>query len=240
MADMKFTKYWTSDRTRKKQAALTRLSNSLRNEVLNNPQVSELFDPSELEAMAVAASALSRVKHTFTKLKEDKERVEKRKAKELANMKAISQTHAKKVFDSLNPQPDTFTKEQLLMWLTAAKFTRRAVEPEFWEYNIEDRIDDHYLESDDALRQKHIWSMRDKTLETFQQFLEQAWVFDFGTDSWVAKEPIQDVVAKLLSLKEHEQYQLLAKRCSSVIEPLESYNRRVEALKRRKAIKSVK
>ena len=51
MSDMEFTKYWTSERARKKQTALTKLSNGLLKEVIENPLATELFEPEEIEAM---------------------------------------------------------------------------------------------------------------------------------------------------------------------------------------------
>lgn len=57
MPDLSFTKYWSSERARKKQTKLTRLSNGLLNEVLEDPFTKDLFDADEIEAMKKASKA---------------------------------------------------------------------------------------------------------------------------------------------------------------------------------------
>lgn len=239
MSDLDFTKHWTSERTRKKQTALTKLSNGLLKEVVEDPFSRDLFELEEIEAMKVAAKALSNAKKKFAHIKEKKARIEKRKAQELANIDKQSKKHAIQVLDSLNPNPDTFTREQLCLWVTVAHFTSSVLYPESWELDINDRMDNHYLESDNALRQRHVWTMRDKALKSFEECLKKAWKFSFEDDSWVVRVPMKEAVKQLKALMKHEEYVKAEKRYAHLLEPLETYNREVEAIKRRKNIKSV-
>lgn len=239
MPDLDFTKYWSSERTRKKQTALTKLSNGLLKEVVEDPFSRELFELAEIEAMKVAAKALSDARLKFAKIKEQKARIEKRKAQELANINQVSKKHAIRVLDSLNPNPDTFTREQFCLFVTVAHFTGSVLYPERWELDINDRIDDHYLESDNVLRQRHVWSMRDKALKAFEDCFKRAWQFSFEDDSWVVKVPIKEAVSQVMALMNHDEYVKIEKRYADLLEPLEAYNREVEAIKRRKNIKSV-
>jgi hypothetical protein len=239
MSDLEFTKHWTSERTRKKQTALTKLSNGLLKEVVEDPFSRELFEFEEIEAMKVAAKALSNAKQKFAHIKEKKARIEKRKAQELANIDKQSKKYAVEVLDSLNPNTDTFTREQLCLWVTVAHFTSSVLYPESWELDINDGMDNHYLESDHALRKRHVWSMRDKALKAFEDCLKRAWKFSFEDDSWVVRVPIKEAVSQLKALVNHEEYAKAEKRYAHLLEPLEAYNREVEAIKRRKNIKSV-
>lgn len=239
MSDLDFTKHWTSERTRKKQTALTKLSNGLLKEVMEDPFSRDLFELEEIEAMKVAAKALSNAKKKFAHIKEKKARIEKRKAQELASIDKLAKEHAIGVLDSLNPNPDTFTREQFCLWVTVAHFTGSVLYPERWELDINDRIDDHYLESDNALRKRHVWTMRDKALKAFEGCFKRAWQFSFEDDSWVVRVPIKEAVSQLMALMNHDEYVKIEKRYADLLEPLEAYNREIEAIKRRKDIKSV-
>ncbi|MCG6230223.1 hypothetical protein [Vibrio furnissii] len=239
MSDLDFTKHWTSERTRKKQTALTKLSNGLLKEVVEDPFSRELFELEEIEAMKVAAKALSKAKEKFAHIKEKKARIEKRKAQELANIDKQSKKYAIEVLDSLNHNPDTFTREQLCLWVTVAHFTSSVLDPESWELDINDNMDNHYLESDHAFRRRHVWTMRDKALNAFETYFKRAWQYSFETDSWVVRVPIKEAVAQLKALMSHEEYAKNEKRYAHLLEPLEAYNREVEAIKRRKNIKSI-
>ncbi|MCG9575402.1 hypothetical protein L1D14_04045 [Vibrio tubiashii] len=239
MSDMEFTKYWTSERARKKQTALTKLSNGLRKEVLDNPLANELFDREEIEAIEVAVKALSQVKRKFAHIKEKKARNEKRMAEELASIKATCKKHAAQILDSLNPNHETFTKEQFCLWVTASNYTRMRLVPESWELDINHNIDNHYLDSDHTLRQRHVWSMRDKALEALEECLDQAWTFSVKEDAWVARVPIKEAVETIQALTKSSEYSNVEKRYAHLIEPLEAFNREVEAVQRRKNIKSV-
>ncbi|QFT13593.1 hypothetical protein [Vibrio sp. THAF190c] len=239
MSDLDFTKHWTSERTRKKQTALTKLSNGLLKEVVEDPFSRDLFELEEIEAMKLAAKALSNAKQKFVHIKEKKARIEKRKAQELANIDKQSKKYAIEVLDSLNQNPDTFTREQLCLWVTVAHFTSSVLDPESWELDINDNMDNHYLESDHAFRQRHVWTMRDKALNAFETYFKRAWQYSFETDSWVVRVPIKEAVTQLKALMNHEEYAKNEKRYAHLLEPLEVYNREVEAIKRRKNIKSV-
>lgn len=208
-------------------------------EVIENPLATELFEPEEIEAMKVAAQALSQAKHKFAHIKEKKARIEKRKAQELAHIKSQCSKYATQVLESLNSDSDIFTKEQLCLWVTAAHFTRMRNIPESWELDINDNIENHYLDSDHTLRQRHIWTMREKAQRSLEEYLNQAWEFSFEKDSWVAKVPIKDAVANLLELTKSSEYSNVETRYAHLIETLETFNREVEARKRRKNIKSV-
>lgn len=239
MSDLDFTKHWTSERTRKKQTALTKLSNGLLKEVVEDPFSRDLFEFEEIEAMKVAAQALSNAKQKFAHIKEKKARIEKRKSQELANIDKQSKKYAIEFLDSLNPNPDTFTREQLCLWVTVAHFTSSVLDPESWELDINDNMDNHYLASDHAFRQRHVWTMRDKALNAFENYFKRAWQFSFETDSWVVRVPIKEAVTQLKALMNHDEYVKNEKRYAHLLEPLEAYNRKVEAIKRRKNIKSV-
>ncbi|MDC5711176.1 hypothetical protein [Vibrio europaeus] len=239
MSDLDFTKHWTSERTRKKQTALTKLSNGLLKEVVEDPFSRDLFELEEIEAMKVAAQALSKAKQKFAHIKEKKARIEKRKAQELANIDKQSKKHAIEVLDSLNHNPDTFTREQFCLWVTVSHFTSSVLDPEIWELDINDNMDNHYLESDHAFRRRHVWTMRDKALNAFETYFKRAWQYSFETDSWVVRVPIKDAVTQLKALMTHEEYAKNEKRYAHLLEPLEAYNREVEAIRRRKDIKSV-
>ncbi|MDA9557774.1 hypothetical protein N9R79_09835 [Vibrio sp.] len=239
MSDLDFTKHWTSERTRKKQTALTKLSNGLLKEVVEDPFSRELFELEEIEAMEVAVEALSNAKKKISHIKEKKARIEKRKAQELVNIDSQSKKYALEVLDSLNPNPDTFTREQLCLWVTVAHFTSSVLYPESWELDINDSMDNHYLESDNALRQRHIWTMRDKALAAFEEHLKKAWTFSFEDDFWLVRVPIKESVTQLKALMSHDEFVKSEKRYAYLLEPLEAYNREVESIKRRKNIKSV-
>ncbi|EMW8522742.1 hypothetical protein OH457_12685 [Vibrio sp. 2art] len=239
MSDLDFTKHWTSERTRKKQTALTKLSNGLLKEVVEDPFSRDLFELEEIEAMKVAAKALSKAKEKFTKIKEKKARIEKRKAQELANINKQAKKYAIEVLDSLNSNPDTFTREQLCLWVTVAHFTSSVLDPESWEIDINDNIANHYLESDHALRRRNVWTMRSKALNAFENFFKRAWQFSFETDSWVVRVPIKESVAQLKALINHDEYIKNEKLYAHLLEPLEAYNREVDAIKRRKNMKSI-
>ncbi|WP_199481098.1 hypothetical protein [Vibrio owensii] len=239
MSDLDFTKHWTSERTRKKQTALTKLSNGLLKEVVEDPFSRGLFELEEIEAMEVAAKALSNAKIKFAHIKEKKARIEKRIEQELANIDKQSKKHAIEVLDSLNSNPDTFTREQFCLWVAVAHFSSWILYPERWELDINDRIDDHYLESDNALRQRNVWTMRDKALKAFEDYFKRAWQFSFEDDSWVVRVPIKEAVTQLKALMNHKEYVKIEKRYADLLEPLEAYNREVEAIKRRKNIKLI-
>jgi len=188
----------------------------------------------------VAVQALSNAKQKFVHVKEKKTRIEKRKAQELANIDNQSKKHAIEVLDSLNNNnPDTFTREQLCLWVTVAHSTSSVLDPEIWELDINDNIDNHYLDSDHALRQRNVWAMRDKALKAFEAYLKKAWRYSFETDSWIERVPIKEAAMQLKALMSHEEYSKNEKRYAHLLEPLEAYNREVEAIKRRKNIKSV-
>ncbi len=237
--DTDFTKYWNSDRTRKKQTALSRLSNGLLSEVINDPFTSQLFEPNELEAMRISSQALSKAKLKFAHIKEQKARIEKRKAQELAAINKQCKTFATKILDSLNSNPNTVTREQLCLWVTVARFTSSAIEPEAWELDINDRMDSHYLESDHAFRQRHAWTMREKAHQALERCLSKAWHFSFENDRWEVKVPIQTAVSDIKNLMNHDEYANVEKRYAHLIDALETFNREVEAKKRRKQIKPV-
>lgn len=239
MSDFDFTKHWTSERTRKKQTALTKLSNGLLKEVVEDPLSRDLFELEEIEAMKVAAQALSNAKKKFAHIKEKKARIEKQKAQELANIDKQSKKYAIEVLDSLNSNPDTFTREQLCLWVTIAHFTSSVFDPEIWELDINDNMDNHYLDSDHAFRQRHVWTMRDKALNAFENYFKRAWQFSLETDAWVVRVPIKEAMTQLKALMNHDEYVKNEKRFAHLLEPLEAYNREVEAIKRRKNIKSV-
>lgn len=239
MSELEFTKYWTSERARKKQTALTKLSNGLHKEVIDNPLAKELFEPEEIEAMIVAAQALKQAKQKFAHIKEKIARIEKRKAQELASIDKQSKKYASEVLNSLNSNPNTFTREQLCLWVTATHFTRSVLEPETWELDINDNMDNHYLESDHALRRRHVWTMRDKALNAFETYFKRAWQYSCESDSWVVRVPISEAVTQLKALMNNEEYAKNEKRYAHLLEPLEAYNREVEAIERRKNIKSV-
>lgn len=112
MSDLEFTRYWSSDRARKKQTKLTRLSNGLLNEVLEDPFTKDLFNADEIEAIKLASKALSLAKDKFVHVKEQKLRIEKRKEKELKHIKDQTRKYATEVLDSLGSSPNLFTKEQ--------------------------------------------------------------------------------------------------------------------------------
>lgn len=239
MSDLNFTEHWTSERTRKKQTALTKLSNGLLREVVEEKFTRDLFEPHEVEAMKVAAEALKNAKRKFTHIKEKKARIEKRRAQELAYIDKQSKKYAVEVLDSLNSNPDTFTREQMLLWVTLAHFTSSVLTPESWELDINDNIDNHYLDSDHAMRQRRVWSMRDKALKAFEDYFKRAWKFSFESDSWVVRVPIKEAVTQLKHLKNQAEYAKNEKRYAHLLEPLEAYNREVEAILRRKNIRSV-
>ncbi|WP_045391989.1 hypothetical protein [Vibrio rotiferianus] len=239
MSELEFTKYWDANRARKKQTALTKLSNGLKKEVIDNPLASELFEPEEIEAMRVAAEALSKVKLKFAHIKEKKARIERQKEQERAAIDKQCNKYAVQILNSLNPNPNTFNKEQFCLWLTAAHFTRNRFMPESWELDINDNIDNHYLSSDHELRVRHARTMREKAQKAFEDCLKQAWEFSFTDDSWKVKTPIKEAVSQLMKLTEHSEYANIEKRHKALIEALEAYNREVEAITRRKNIKSV-
>ncbi|WP_070962204.1 hypothetical protein [Vibrio sonorensis] len=182
---------------------------------------------------------MSQVKQKFAHIKEKKARIEKRKAQELANIDKQSKKYAIEVLDSLNNNPDTFTREQLCLWVTVAHFTSSVLDPESWELDINDNMDNHYLESDHAFRRRHVWTMRDKALNAFEAYFKRAWQYSFETDSWVVRVPIGEAVTQLKALMNNEDYAKNEKRYAHLLEPLEAYNREVEAIERRKNIKSV-
>lgn len=239
MSDLDFTKHWTSERTRKKQTALTKLSNGLLKEVVEDPFSRELFELEEIEAMRVAAKALSNAKKKFAHIKEKKARNEKRQEQELAAIKKECKTNATQILDSLNSNPDTFTREQFCLWVTAANFTNSIRTPESWELDINDNMDNHYLENDHALRQRHVWSMRDKAQQVLEECLMKAWNFSFKDESWTVRVPMKQAISDIRNLMKHEEYAKVEKRYAHLLEPLEAYNREVEAIKRRKNIKSI-
>lgn len=239
MCDLDYTKHWTAERTRKKQTALTKLSNGLLKEVVEDPFARDLFELEEIEAMKIAAEALGKAKRKFAHIKEKKARLEKRKALVLANIDKQSKEYAVEVLDSLNPNPDTFTREQLCLWVTVSQFTSSVLVPESWELNINDRMDNHYLESDHELRKRHVWSMRDKALNAFENYFKGAWQFSFEADTWEVRVPIKEAVTQLKALMNHDEYVKNEKRYAHLLKPLEAYNREVEAIIRRKKIKSV-
>lgn len=239
MSDLDFTKHWTSERARKKQTSLTKLSNGLLKEVVNDPFSRDLFEFEEIEAMKVAAKALSNAKKKFAHIKEKKARIEKRKEQELAAINKQCKIHATKILDSLNPNPDTFTREQFCLWVTVAHFTSMVLTPETWELDINDNMDNHYLESDHAFRCRHAWTMRDKAHKALEECLKKAWKFSFEDDSWQMKMPIEQAVSDIKELMSHDKYAKVEKLYAHLIEPLEAFNREVEAINRRKNIKSV-
>lgn len=236
---MDFTKHWTSERARKKQTALTKLSNGLLNEVVNDSFTRELFDQDELDAMRTAANALAKVKQKFAHVKEQKARIEKRKEQELNHIKQQSRKFAHKVYDSFSPPFDSCNKEILCLWVTATKVNPHDFPPERWELDINDNIENHYLASDDELRKRHVWSMRDKALTAFEKYLSYAWRFSFEQDKYIPVKPIKEAAEELRNLINHNEYSKVERCYSDLFESLESYNRNVIALQRRKNIKSV-
>ncbi|PSV28085.1 hypothetical protein [Photobacterium sp. GB-72] len=239
MADLDFTKHWTSERTRKKQTALTKLSNGLVKTVLDDPFTKDLFEPEEIEAMKVAAQALSKAKHKFAHIKEKKARIEKRKAQELKNIERQARKYAIEFLDSLNGNRDIFTREQLCLWVTVAQFISSVLEPESWELDINDNIENHYLESDNVLRQRNVWTMRDKAQNALEGYFKRAWQFSFEDDAWVQRISITEAVSQLKDLVNQDEYIKNEKRYTHLIESLEAYNREVEAINRRRNFKSI-
>lgn len=239
MPDLSFTKYWSSERARKKQTKLTRLSNGLLNEVLEDPFTKDLFDADEIEAMKKASKALSLAKQKFEHIKEQKLRIEKRKQNELNNINNLSKKHAIAVLESLCSSPNILTREQFCLWITAIEFTRNRYAPESWELDINDGIDNHYLPDDNTLRQRHVWSMREKAQEAFADYLKQAWKFSFEDDAWKSIKPINQARQELLDLLHHEKYSQMEGHYEKYIFDIESYNRSVDAIERRKQIKPV-
>ncbi|BCL74127.1 hypothetical protein TUMSATVNIG1_61110 (plasmid) [Vibrio nigripulchritudo] len=239
MSDMDFTKHWTSERTRKKQTALTKLSNGLLKEVIGDPFSTELFEREEIDAIEIAAKALSNAKLKFAHIKEKKARIEKRKAQELAHIDKQCKENAIQTLNSLNCNNETFTREQLCLWVTVASLTRSVLTPESWELDINHNMDNHYFDSDHAYRKCHVRTMRDKAQSVFEDFLKSAWQFSFENDAWIVRVPIKQAVEELKGLMKHEEYARSERRYAHLLEPLEAYNREVEALRRRQKIKSV-
>lgn len=240
MSDLDFTRYWSADRTRKKQTALSKLSNGLRDQVILDNYTRNLFDQDEIEAIEKTISALSGVKSKFVHLKEKKKREEDRKAREVKNIESTSLRAAKKVQERLNSDSSIFTAKELCLWLMCIDDTRLRMAPEMWEIDIDDNLDNHYLPSDDALRARHVSTMRDKSLKAFQEYIShKVWNFSFETNSYVEKRSIVEVTKELFSLLDQEKFAFYSKKYSLYIAKLERYTRSVEAEKRRKNIKPV-
>lgn len=239
MSDLEFTRYWSSDRARKKQTKLTRLSNGLLNEVLEDPFTKDLFNADEIEAIKLASKALSLAKDKFVHVKEQKLRIEKRKEKELKHIKDQTRKYATEVLDSLGSSPNLFTKEQFCLWNTAVVFTRDRYVPEHWELDINDGLDNHFLPDDNTLRHRNLMTMRDRALEAFETYLKQAWKFSYTDETWLPIKPINQARQELLDLMHHEKYAQIERNYKKYILEIESYNRSVEAIERRKQIKPV-
>lgn len=236
---MDYTTYWTSERARKKQTALTRLSNGLSNEVLTDLATSELFDDNELEAMKVAAAALNRAKEKFKHLKEKKERIERQKQVEIERINTICKRNARIIFDEVSIHPDLCGSNLLLLWLFTAESTTSYASPECWEVDINDQVGAHYLGSDDIMRNRNTSSMRSKALESLERYFRQTWKYSFETDSYQPLMSIETASAELRNFPSQTRYGELKKQYSHYIDELESYNRSVIASERRKSFKPI-
>ncbi|EOA8958731.1 hypothetical protein ACIMS1_004403 [Vibrio harveyi] len=75
--------------------------------------------------------------------------------------------------------------------------------------------------------------------DSFEYYFKRAWQFSHEDDAWVVRVPIKEAVVQLKALMNHEGYVKAEKRYASLLEPLETYNREVEAIQRRKNMKSV-
>ncbi|TVU68531.1 hypothetical protein FQP87_22365 [Vibrio tasmaniensis] len=239
MSDLNFTKHWTSERARKKQTALTKLSNGLLKEVIEDPYSRELFDLAEIEAMKVAAKALSDAKKKFAHIKEKKARIEKKKEKQLNNINTQCNSNAKDILDSFTADHAIFTREQFCLWVMVANSTSSILEPELWELDINDGVENHHLESERELKRRNAWIMKDKAHKALHECLKKTWVFSFKDDSWVTKTPISEAVRVIKGLVNGEDYKKVEQRYLHLIESLEVYNREIEAIQRRKTIKSI-
>ena len=236
---MDYTKHWTSERARKKQTALTKLSNGLLNEAVNDPATRDLFEPEELEAMRLASIALGKAKGKFAHLKEKKARIEKRKEQEAQARSKKCSAYANKIIESLAPA-SFCNKELICLWVTATRVNENDFEPERWELDINSDMDSHYLASDDELRRRHVRRMRDSALQTFEKYLSGAWRYSFEKDAYISEISIEDKAKELANLVTHSEYAKVEKCYADLFEPLGSYNRKVEAVHRRKSIKAVK
>lgn len=236
---MKYTEHWSSERARRKQTALTKLANGLTNEVIEHPITKELFTPEELEAITIAAQALNNVKLKFTHLKEQKLRIEQRKAQEIENINRQCRQHAERILNSMNPCPDTFTKEQFCLWLMTCYATRNLYMPEDWDLDVNDTLHLHPSSRAHEIRIRNVKAMREQATKAFEKSLNQAWQFSHEDDSWTAIIPIQEAVEQLQSLKSHSEYVSIERRYQSLLEALEVHNRQVKAIERRKAVRVV-
>ncbi|MDN3661185.1 hypothetical protein [Vibrio agarivorans] len=232
-------KYWTADRARKKQTALTRLANGLRNEVVSDSRTRGLFTDEEVEAMQIASNALSNAKRKFEHLKEQKARDERRKAASSERREQLCSKAAKEVFDSLNPPRNSINKEILLLWITAASVNPSDFRPDAFIYDIEDNMGEHYLSSDDELRSRHVSSMASYAYESFKKYLNTNWRFDVRADDFIPQMPLSEKVTELLGLVNHPQYEQNERLLVRYIENIEVYNRKVSAVERRKGFHSV-
>lgn len=236
---MNFTKHWTSERTKKKQTALTKLSNGLLKEVIEDPYSRNLFDLAEIEAMKVAAKALSDAKEKFAHIKEKKARIEKKIEKQLNNINTQCNSNAKDILDSFTADPDLFTQEQFCLWVVVANSTSSILEPELWELDINDGVEKHHLESEHELKRRNASIMKDKAHKALYEYLKKAWTFSFKDESWIAKIPIGEAVSVIKGLVNGEDYKKVEQRYLHLIEHLNVYNREIEAIQRRKTIKSI-
>ncbi|MCQ9247874.1 hypothetical protein NQ041_22110 [Vibrio diabolicus] len=236
---MKYTEHWSSERARRKQTALTKLANGLTKEVIEHPITKELFTPEELEAITIAAQALNNVKLKFTHLKEQKQRIEQRKAQEIENINRQCRQHAERILNSMNPCPNTFTKEQFCLWLMVCHATRNLYTPESWDLDVNDALHLHPSSRAHEIRIRNVKAMREQATKAFEKSLNQAWRFSYDDDKWTAIIPIQEAVEQLQNLKSHSEYANIERRYQALIEPLEAHNRQVKAIERRKAIRPV-
>lgn len=229
-------KYWDSDKAKKKQTALTRLSNGLAKELLGDRNTKSLFSYEEIEAIEKAREALDSAKYKFTHLKEKRLRDEQEKKRAKDARQALAKKLAIAYIKGSGSYPLTTFSRNHFYLLCMLNDLRIGFTLSINEFDIEDYSGVVTPDEEHCRRMKHY------NVDTLKRELEErviTWILGAWTYSG---EPINEPKARLADLTSKLDAAFVGRvdeRYKVQIEHLEKYNRAIDAKVKRSEFKIV-
>lgn len=214
--------YLSADRVRKLQTKLTRVGNGIKNDVLDDLRVRQLFTSEELAALQLAATALTSAKAKIEHLKEKKVREEKILEAHVRDTKLKA---ARAVRSLSIVQPAGYMDKERLLLLIAITDGNT-----YYDYDIDYSCHpDVSPQINDERRQGVIRTMYENLLTALESIvLRKAWEHDYSTGRYSPKERPSDALNAVLASMEAER-ERLERQYHPRIEALEIFNRRMTA-----------
>ena len=234
--DEELFKYWDSDKAKKKQTALTRLSNGLAKELLGDRNTKSLFSDEEVEAIEKAREALDSVKYKFTHLKEKRLRDEQERKRAKDARQALAKKLSIAYIKGSGSYPLTTFSRNHFYLLCMLNDLRIGYTLSFKDLDVEDSSG--VVTHDE----EHFRRMRDYNVDTLKRELEErviTWVLGAWTYSGELINKPEARLADLTSKLDAAFVGTVDERYKGQIERLEKYNRAIDAKVKRSEFKIV-